>query len=119
MENREEALKVAQESAEQKAIQLSETRGQRIHSIVLFFKDKFVTGYYKEPSRLQKIAMLDRAVMGGMAAAAEVYEVLLLKEESDTAFYSENQEYDQVFIGAVKAVYDSVKMSIDQAKKKS
>ena len=63
--------------------------------------------------------MLDKSVMGGYSAASEVLESVLLKEYSDTRIYSERTVDDSIYLGAVAAVYDLIKLSVNQAKKKS
>lgn len=116
----EEVKKSAVEAAEEKAAELSQLLGVKVHPLV--FKDDNggdVIGFIKEPNRAVKIAMLDKSIMGGFSAASEVLEGHLLREHSDPRIYSENPEHDKINIGAVMAAYDLVKFSVNQAKKKS
>lgn len=110
----------AVELANEKAKQLSEELKTTVHPIV--FKDEEsgadIIGFLKEPSRLQKLAVLDKSVMGSFSAAGELLEAILLKEHSDPRIYSERAEDDKIYMGAVMACYNLIKFSANLAKKK-
>jgi Fe2+ transport system protein B len=116
-----EQKKNAKEQAETKAQELSEQLGVKVHPLV--FKEnedsQEVIGYIKEPSRAVKMAVLDKSIMGGYSAAAEMLDIILIKEHSDPRIYSERNEDDKIYLGAVMAAYDLVKFSSNLAKKKS
>lgn len=118
MENQD---KTPIQQAEEKAVELSAQLNAKVHAIV--FKDKeteqYIVGFIKEPNRMIKLALLDKSVMGGYSAASEVLESVLLKEHSDPRIYSERTEDDSIYLGAVAAVYDLIKLSVNQAKKKN
>lgn len=114
----------ALEAARQKAAEIGELLKTKVHPIV--FKDpdtgKDIVGYLKEPSRLQKIAVMDKMYMSGaMSAASELYEVILLREYSDPRLYSENPEDDSVVLGGLQAASDLIKFLVNQfsSKKKN
>jgi len=111
----------AKEIAEEKAKQLSEQLGVKVHALVFKETEESpeVIGFIKEPSRSVKYAVLDKSVMGGFSAAAEMLDVILLKEHSDPRIYSERSEDDKINIGAAMAAYDLVKFSQNLAKKKN
>jgi hypothetical protein len=112
-----------EELARAKAAELSErfraTGTFQVHPIV--FKDETtgeaIIGYFKEPTRAQKMAIMDRVTLGPMLALEELYPILLIKEESDPRMYSEDQAYDDVYMGAVMAVYNAIKMKVNTFKK--
>ena len=91
-----------------------------VHPIV--FKDErtgeVITGYFKEPTRMQKMAIADRVTLGPMAAVEEIYPLLLIKEESDPRLLSEDQAHDDIYMGALMAVYGVIKMKVSTFKKK-
>lgn len=103
-----------------KADELSKTLGVKVHPIV--FKETEdgpeIVGYIKEPSRLVKLRMLDKTLLGPYTAAAEVLETILIKGESDPRIFSESPEHDKIYLGAVMAAYETVRTSVDQYKKK-
>ena len=107
-------------TATQTAEELSEQLKVKVHAIV--FKEsedsEEIIGYLKEPSRAVKLAVLDKSVMGGFSAAAEMLDLVLLKEHSDPRISSERSEDDKIYIGAVMAAYDLVKFSTNTLKKK-
>jgi hypothetical protein len=104
----------------EKAVELSQQLGVKVHAIV--FKEDAdsteVVGFIKEPSRAVKLAVLDKSVMGGFSAAAEMLDLILLKEHSDPRISSERSEDDKINLGAVMAAFDLVKFSTNTLKKK-
>lgn len=120
MTKEEVIVKEKKSEAQNKADKLSEKLGVTVHPII-FQEDKdspLIVGYIKEPSRMVKLAVLDKSVMGGFSAAAEMLETVLLKEESDPRIYSERSEDDKIYLGTVMAAYDLVKFSVNTLKKK-
>jgi len=110
------------EQAQQKAIELSQLLGFKVHAIV--FKDPVnnedIVGFLKEPSRLQKIAVMDKMTIGGaFSASSELLDIIILKEHSNPRIYSERSEDDAVYIGACKAASELIKVLVEQSKKKN
>jgi hypothetical protein len=77
-----------------------------------------IVGYIKEPSRAVKLAVLDKSMQGGISAAAEMFDIILLKEYSDAKFTSERSEDDKFYIGGALAAFDLIKFSTNTLKKK-
>lgn len=77
-----------------------------------------IVGFFKEPSRMAKMAVMDKALMGGYSAAEEIVDSVLIKEHSDPRMYSESQEFDDIRMGVVMAVYNSIKFKSNLLKKK-
>jgi GH43 family beta-xylosidase len=106
--------------AEKKAEELTAQFGVKVHPIL--FKDpetdQDILGFIKEPSRMVKLAMLDKSMIGSFSAASEVLESILIKEHSDPRIYSEKPEDDRFYLGAVMAAYDRVRFSVNILKKK-
>lgn len=117
MENKQSAKEIA----EAKAKELSEQLGVKVYPLV--FKETEdspeIIGFIKEPSRAVKLAVLDKSVMGGFSAAAEMLDIIILKEHSDPRITSERSEDDKIYLGAAMAAYDLVKFSQNLAKKKN
>lgn len=111
---------MTREEAQTKADELSVQLTVKVHPIV-FQEDEtgpLIIGFIKEPSRMVKLAVLDKSVMGGFSAAAEMLDTVLIKEHSDPRIYSERSEDDKIYLGAVMAAYDLVKFSVNTLKKK-
>jgi hypothetical protein len=111
---------MTKEEAILKADELTKTLNVKVHPIV--FQDNEnsepIIGFIKEPSRMVKLAVLDKSVMGGFSAAAEVLDSILIKEESDPRIYSENPEHDSIYLGAVSACYELITLNRNLLKKK-
>lgn len=117
----ENTTKTAAELAQEKADQLAEQLGTKVYPLI--FKEEEdgedIIGYIKEPSRAVKMAVLDKSVMGSVSAAAEMLDLIILKEHSDPRIFSEKPEHDKIYIGAVMAAFDLIKFSKNTAKKKN
>jgi len=111
---------MTQEEAQVKADELSKELNVKVHPVI--FQEnadsELIVGFIKEPSRMVKLAVLDKSIMGGFSAAAEMLDSVLLKEHSDPRIYSERSEDDKIYLGAVMAAYDLVKFSVNTLKKK-
>lgn len=111
------------EWANERAQQLTEQLNVKVHPIVFKESEEAepVIGFLKEPNRMVKLAVLDKTLMGSFSAAAEMLDVILIKDESDPRLYSEKPEHDKFYLGAVKAAQDLIQISIEQsaAKKKN
>lgn len=116
----EEKLKDAKQLAQQKAAELSEQLKTTVHPLVFVAaeNEEPVIGYVKEPTRAVKIAVMDKSLVGMYSASSEMLEVILLKEHSDPRISSERTEDDKYYLGAVMAVYEMIKVSVNMADKK-
>jgi hypothetical protein len=113
---------LANAAAEAKALELqSKLNIFKVHPLV--FKDEatgeFITGFVREPERIHKKRILDKSVMGSVTAASDALDILLIKEFSDARIYSEDQQYDDINLGAVMACYDLIKYKVNTFKKNS
>jgi hypothetical protein len=119
-----EEIKTTKEIVEAKAIALAEEyKCFKVHPIV--FKadpndpnSEEIIGYIKEPSRMAKMAVMDKSVIGGYGACEEILDSVLIKEHSDPRFSSESQEFDDIHMGLVMAVYNLIKFKTNTLKKK-
>src|ERR1017187_4088246 len=104
---------------EQKADDLTAQLKFKVHPIVLAGPDDTkIIGFIKEPSRLQKMAVLDKADRGMISAGGELLDVVILKEHSDPRIYSERSEDDQYYIAAALAGFATIKIAAHTLKKK-
>lgn len=116
----EEKLKAAKEAAEQKAVELSQQLNTKVHPLVFMAsgEEDPVIGFVKEPNRQVKLAVLDKTLVGMYSAAAEMLDVIILKEHSDPRITSENPEHDKYYLGATMAAYELIKLAVNQIDKK-
>lgn len=116
----EEKLKAAKEAAEQKAVELSQQVGTKVHPLVFMAQGESepVVGFVKEPSRAVKLAVMDKTLVGMYSASAEMLDVIILKEYSDPRITSEKPEHDQYYLGATMAAYELIKLAVNQVDKK-
>lgn len=77
-----------------------------------------IVGFIQEPSRLVKLRILDKMVSSPASASAELFEIILIKEESDPRFYSENPKDDKYFIGGAMEAMQMVSVAQNLFKKK-
>ena len=119
MSAKKEEKKLTKAEIEAKAAELAKALG--IHKVIpiVFMEDgEEIVGYMKEPSRMQKIAVMDKAMMGGYSAAEEILKHVIIREHSDPRILSDSPEHDSIYIGALMAVYDQIKFSVNTLKKK-
>lgn len=101
--------------AKEKADKLTEEKKHTVVPMVFLFGDEIVTGYFKEPSRMQKAAVWDKSIKEGPTlAAAEILPHLIDKENSDARFLDESSKYDSLFFGACMSIYSVVKTLVNQ-----
>lgn len=112
--------KLSKEDIEKKAESLSKIHSVKIHPLVFVEEEtgEQIIGYVKEPSRLVKLRVLDKAISSPITAAGELLDVILLREDSDVRILSENPEHDKYYLGAVMAAMGIIKYSQDTFKKK-
>lgn len=120
------AHELALEHVENRAAELSAKHGVKVYGLLFYRANDFeakadpIYGFLKEPPRLAKFRIMDEATKRGeMEVAAELLEIALLKEESDWRISTEQQEYDDVVMGACLAASQQIiRVAINQFKKK-
>jgi phosphotransacetylase len=116
---KKEEKKLTKAEIEEKAIELAKAFGvHKIIPIVFVEGGEEIVGFMKEPSRQAKIAVMDKALMGGYSAAEEILRDLVLKDHSDPRILSDAPEHDKFYLGAVMVVYEQIKFSANTLKKK-
>lgn len=110
--------KLTQEQIQQKADELSQQLNVKVHPLVFVDGDEQIVGYITEPNRVTKLRVLDKGMISPISAAAELLEVILLKDESDSRILSDKPENDKIYMGAVMECYNTIQVSINQFKKK-
>jgi hypothetical protein len=118
---------MAVQAADEKAARISAARGNVKIIPLIFYREGDtetqadpVIGFLQDPPRLTKLRLMDEAQKRGeMEVAADLLNIALIKEESDYRLSSENQEFDDVFIGAcLAASIGIVRFALNQHKKK-
>jgi hypothetical protein len=106
----------------EKAKQLTDKMGAKVHPILFYPSEEGVDpikGYIKDPPRLAKIRILDKSYqVGEFSASAEMLDLCLIKEESDPRLYSEDQQYDHIYLGACYECQKLIRIATSQVKKK-
>lgn len=107
--------------AKAKAEELSRREGCKVTPI-LFYQfgnaDDPIYGYLKAPTRVAKIAIMDKSEQAGnYSAGAEMLTFCLLKADSDPRLTSEAPEHDDIYMGAVLACQDLIQASVNMIKK--
>ena len=77
-----------------------------------------VIGYLKTPNRVTKLRTLDQYTRSRATAAAQLLDLVIIKEESDPRIYSELPENDDYYIGASFAANNLVGIADNIFKKK-
>lgn len=119
-----EAQETAIQFANKKAAELTlKYKDQGVFEVVpIVFREEGtnedIIGFFKEPSRSAKMAVLDKSALGGFSVVEEILPSVFLPDESDFRFMSEDQTYDAIHLGFVMAVYDRIKYKTNSAKKK-
>jgi hypothetical protein len=107
--------------AKAKAEELTRREGVKVTPILFYQNgnmDDPIYGYLKAPTRIAKIAIMDKSEQAGnYSAGAEMLTFCLLKSDSDPRLTSEAPEHDDIFMGAILASQDLIKASVNQIKK--
>jgi hypothetical protein len=107
--------------AKEKAEQLSIREKSKVTPILFYQNGNAsdpIIGYLKHPTRVAKVAIMDKSDQAGnFSAGAEMLNICLLKADSDPRLSSEAEQYDDVYMGAILAAQDLIKASINQIKK--
>jgi hypothetical protein len=77
-----------------------------------------IIGYMKEPPRMVKYRVFDKASHSPFTAASELLEACLIQEESDPRILSERPEHDKFNLGAAAAALSLLTLSASTYKKK-
>jgi len=104
------------EKVEAKAQELSLKLNCTVLPIVFHDEDtnEDIVGYIKEPSRVVKLRVMDKAMTSPVTAAAELFESIFLTEESDKRIMSD----DKYYLGATMEAFKTVEMAVNTFKKK-
>lgn len=111
---------LSQEEILQKADELSKIHGCKVRPLV-FVDDatkETIVGYYKEPSRMVKTRVLDKAMQAPVTAACELLDAVLIGDASDPRILSESPENDKYYHGAALEIMTTITYSQNQFKKK-
>lgn len=113
-------IKLTTEEIQAKSDQLSKNLGVKVNPLVFVEEEsgEQIIGYVKEPNRITKVRILDKAMSSPMTAGSDLLDIILIKEESDPRISSENQDFDKYYLGAVMAAMGMIKYSQDTFKKK-
>lgn len=122
MENTKELSQEEIDFYSQKAKDISnDLKGVEVHPIVVIHPETFERKvcYVREPSFMQKLDALDKAMeLGVYKSAFFLFEQILIKDHSDAVTYSDAPGSDAYKLGAVTEVSALVKMYQNQFKKK-
>ncbi|MGN7818781.1 hypothetical protein ACTJJB_01555 [Chitinophaga sp. 22536] len=113
--------KLTSEQIQAKADELQKQYGLKITPIVFEDPDtgEQIIGYLKEPNRLAKTRILDKAMGGLMVSAAQdLLELTIIPEASDPRIMSDLPENDRYNLGAAMAAQDLIKFAVNTFKKK-
>jgi len=113
-------MNAAIEAAGEKAKQLGQELNCNVFPLVFLDTEnnEVVTGFIKEPPRFVKLRLMDKYMTNQFSAGSDIVDGYLIKEHSDPRIYSEKSEHDAFYLGAVMAANDTVKMVVNQFKKK-
>lgn len=103
-----------------KAEELSVKHNCKVTPIVFHDEEKNedIIGFMRMPSRNTKMRMLDKAMTAPLSGAGELFEAVLIIEESDPRFLSEDPECDKYYAGGATAAFAMVEIAVNTFKKK-
>lgn len=107
------------EEIEIKRKQLEESIKVKVHAEV-FETPEFgqIIGFIKEPDRVLKMQCIDMYMTGRFTAAADnLLQICLIKEESDSRILSDLPEHDPIYLGFAMKANDLVKYYVNGQKK--
>ena len=73
-----------------------------------------IVGFIKEPSRMVKLRVMDKAMTAPVTASAELFDSIFIEEESDRRFLTD----DKYYLGATMEAFKTVEMAVNTFKKK-
>lgn len=102
--------------AQKKAEALSIKLNCKVLPIVFHDEDtgEDITGFIKEPSRMVKLRVMDKAMTAPVTASAELFDSIFIEEESDKRFLTD----DKYYLGATMEAFKTVEMAVNTFKKK-
>lgn len=105
------------ETVDQKAERLSIKFQCKVVPIIMqdTLEGEDIVGFLKMPNIRQKLAVLDKALMGGYSTASELVDLCVIREESDHRIWDAAEENADLYIGTCVKLYDMVKYSVDQS----
>ena len=115
-----EFLDAANLKAEELSRELKSKGVHKVYPFVGYYEptDEYITGFFKEPNRLAKMAVMDKAMLGAMSAVEEILPLVFLEEYSDKRIMSEDQTFDSLHFGFGVAVFACIEMVRNAASKK-
>lgn len=108
------------EQLQAKADELGQKHSCKVH-YMLFLDENGgqIIGYMKEPGRSDKMRAWDKMMLSNSTAGAELLQICILPEETNSRIYTDAPENDYLYLGAIKFATDLIKVAINQAKKKN
>ena len=105
---------------QKKAEELSVKHNCKVTPIVFHDEEKSedIIGYIKEPNRMTKLRVMDKAMTSPVTASSELFDSIIIKEESDPRFTSEKSEDDKYYIGGTMEAFKTVEIAVNTFKKK-
>jgi len=73
-----------------------------------------IIGFIKEPNRVVKLRVMDKAMTAPVTASAELFESIFIAEESDTRFLTD----DKYYMGGTMEAFKTVEIAVNTFKKK-
>lgn len=104
------------EEVQKKADELSLKLNCKVLPIVFHDEDtnEDIVGYIKEPSRVVKLRCMDKAMTASVTASSELFESILIQEESDSRFLTD----DKYFLGGTMEAFKTIEFAVNSFKKK-
>jgi len=104
------------EEVQLKADELSAKLGCKVLPIVFHDEenDTDIVGYIKEPSRVVKLRVMDKAMTSPVTASSELFDSIFLADDSNPLFLKE----DKYYLGGVMEAFKTVEMAVNTFKKK-
>jgi hypothetical protein len=101
---------------QKKAEALSEKMNCKVLPIVFHDVEtgEDIVGFIKEPSRMVKLRVMDKAMTAPVTASAELFDSIFIEEESDKRILSD----DKYYLGATMEAFKTVEMAVNTFKKK-
>lgn len=103
-------------SVQERAEELSKKYKTKVMPIVFVDEEteEEIVGFIKEPARMVKLRVMDKAMTSPITASSELFETIFLEEESDKRIMSE----DKYYLGATMEAFKTVEMAVNTFKKK-
>ena len=103
---------------QKKADELSLKHNCKVSPIVFNDGENDVIGFIREPNRMVKLRCMDKAMTASMTASAELFDAIIIKEDSDPRFTSEKAEDDKYYLGGVLEAFKTIEFATNTFKKK-